>query len=290
MSAKNYQKALDLVLVHEGGFVDHPRDPGGTTNKGVTQRVYDLYREAKGLPQRSVRKLTMPECADIYRTRYWDVVKGDQLPAGVDYIVFDGAVNSGCAQSGKWLQRALGSHYKGKMDGQVGQSTLAAVQAHPDHDALVAAICQRRMAFLMALKTWSIFGKGWKRRVDDVRRIGLELAGKGAAKVAGGAAGDAAPKAVLVEQANAKGYIEDAPAKPWTAPADAATGGGLLTATIAQATDQLTPYAEIEFIGKMVALLTLAGVAMLIGGLAWRAVAAWRAKRRAEALELETAA
>lgn len=279
MSAKNYQKALDLVLVHEGGYVNHPRDPGGPTNKGVTQRVYDLYREAKDLPARTVKKITPAEIADIYKTRYWDVVKGDQLPAGVDYVVFDGAVNSGTGQSAKWLQRALGGHYKGKVDGQIGQSTLAAVAAHPNHDALVNAICDRRMAFLQALKTWPTFGKGWKRRVDEVRKIGRAMAENAPV-----------PKATFVDEPKAKALIEDAPAKPWTAPADAATGGGAITTTLAQATDQLTPYADIEFIGRMVAYLTVAGVVMLLGGLAWRGVAKYRAARRAEALDIEPAA
>src|SRR6187401_363537 len=120
MASKNFNKALQLVLAHEGGYVNHPKDPGGPTNKGITQRVYDMYRKDKGLNTRSVKNIDKAEISDIYKTRYWDMIKGDRLPDGIDYVVFDGAVNSGPGQSVKWLQRALGDNYAGKVDGQLG--------------------------------------------------------------------------------------------------------------------------------------------------------------------------
>lgn len=94
---------------------------------------------------RSVQKLTAPERDAIYRRQYWDAIKGDKLPAGVDYVVFDGAVNSGPKQSIKWLQRALGSAYRGQIDGVIGLATFAALEATEDHDALIDRICDRRM-------------------------------------------------------------------------------------------------------------------------------------------------
>jgi lysozyme family protein len=172
---RNFARSLDRVLRHEGGFVNHPKDPGGATNKGITIATFRRFIKADGTVA-ELKAITDQQVATVYRRQYWDVVKGDQLPAGVDYVVFDGAVNSGTGQSGKWLQRALGGHYKGKVDGQIGQSTLAAVAAHPNHDALVSAICDRRMAFLQALKTWRTFGKGWKRRVDEVRAEAAKMA------------------------------------------------------------------------------------------------------------------
>lgn len=156
----NFQKCLKPVLVWEGGFVNHPKDPGGPTNKGITQRVYDAYRKNKGQKIQSVREITNAEVEAIYKAQYWDVVKGDQLPAGVDLAVFDYAVNSGCARAAKALQKVLGA----EQDGQIGQITLAKANA-TDAAALVTLVCKERMNFVKKLKTWSTFGKGWKRRI-----------------------------------------------------------------------------------------------------------------------------
>lgn len=160
----NFDKALAAVLVHEGGYVNHPRDPGGATNKGVTQAVYDDWRQDHGLPKRSVKELAQPEIMAIYKHLYWDRVKGDDLPAGVDYAVFDFAVNSGVSRAARYLQEAAGV----AADGQIGPVTLAAVKAVPAQD-MVAKLCDARMAFLKRLSTFDTFGKGWSRRVEDVR-------------------------------------------------------------------------------------------------------------------------
>ncbi|TIS04249.1 MAG: N-acetylmuramidase, partial [Mesorhizobium sp.] len=151
MTASREKEALARVLVHEGGYVNHPADPGGPTNKGVTQRIYDAYRKGKGLATRSVKGITSLEVFDIYDRQYWDAVKADQLPAGVDYVVFDGAVNSGPGQSIKWLQGALGPLYKGSIDGVMGVGTLAAVSAVNNYDALIDRICDQRLNFLRHL-------------------------------------------------------------------------------------------------------------------------------------------
>ena len=121
MSAERYNEALKRVLVHEGGYVNDPRDPGGATMKGVTQRTYDGYRKRLGLPSRPVSQITSAEVGEIYRRQYWAAVRGDELPAGIDYVLFDGAVNSGPVQSIKWLQRALGV----SVDGVLGEATVA---------------------------------------------------------------------------------------------------------------------------------------------------------------------
>lgn len=107
-----------------------------------------------------MKQMTPVERDDIYDRQYWDAVKADQLPAGVDYVVFDGAVNSGPMQSIKWLQRALQPVYTGQIDGVMGLATLAALNATNNHDALVDRICDRRLAFLKALRTWCTFGRG----------------------------------------------------------------------------------------------------------------------------------
>ncbi|CAK7259109.1 MULTISPECIES: glycoside hydrolase family 108 protein [unclassified Shinella] len=273
-----FQQADERVSVHEGGYVNHPKDPGGATNRGVTQRVYDDYRRRNGLPVRSVRQLNETERLAIYRGSYWHPIKGDQLPPGVGYVVYDGAVNSGVAQSVKWLQRALGV----KVDGMIGPTTLAAVCDHPDHDKLIAAICERRMAFLRALKTWPTFGKGWTRRVNEVRATGQAWAKKGtvghitAAYVPGG---------------EAKARVEDAKPAPVKAVADAATGGGLasggLAEAIRQAQEQITPLAgSSSFINSAIAALAVSAVVLTVGGLGWRWYAARKQRQRADALDL----
>jgi lysozyme family protein len=171
MVASNFDKSLKRVLVYEGGYSNHPSDPGGPTMKGVIQRVYDGYRERKGLPKRSVKYLAEDELKEIYRKQYWDAIRGDELPHGVDFVVFDGAVNSGPSQSAKWLQRAVGT----KDDGNVGEATIAAAIAK-DRARTINGICDRRLSFLKALRTWPVFGVGWGRRVADVRRWGLSFA------------------------------------------------------------------------------------------------------------------
>lgn len=159
---------LPHILKHEGGYVNHPKDPGGATNKGIIQRTYDSWRDRQGQPRQSVRNITDAEVAAIYRRDYWDAIKGDDLPAGVDYCVFDFAVNSGINRAAKYLQAAVGV----AQDGAIGPATIAAAKAQ-DAAKLVNAICDRRMAFLRGLGTFATFGKGWTRRVTEVRALAL---------------------------------------------------------------------------------------------------------------------
>lgn len=277
MTSQVYAKALKAVLVHEGGKVDDKQDPGGRTNQGVIQRVYDGYRARKGRPPRDVWLMEPAERDEIYRFQYWDVVRGDELPVGIDYVVFDGAVNSGPAQSVKWLQRALGGV---QVDGQLGEATLAAVAAHPDHDRLIATICARRIAFLKALRTWGRFGKGWSRRVAGVEATGQAWA-----------AGSVGPDPVFHEGGNAKATIQQARLLASPAGGDAAIGGGVATGSLGgvlqQARASLEPLAlDNALIGHVVAALVISGTAITVGGFAWRAWARWRVARQAAALDL----
>ena len=183
MSDKQYEAALPLVLAHEGGYVNHRKDPGGATNKGVTQAVYDAYRTTKGLKVRSVKSITAAEVKEIYNTRYWKLAGCDELPAGLDYCVFDYAVNSGVGKAVKDLQRAINSFASNriptlaplKVDGIAGEDTATAAKmiADVDEEGIINSLCDRRMKFLKSLKTWGDFGKGWTRRIEgdyiDVR-------------------------------------------------------------------------------------------------------------------------
>lgn len=168
---ESYERALGLVLQHEGGWSNNPADPGGATMKGVTQAVYDDYRHSIGAPARTVREIEDAELHAIYRSGYWDRIKGDDLPAGVDYATFDAAVNSGPGRGAKWLQHAL----LVTLDGAIGPQTIAAAKA-ADPVRTIDAMCDLRLEFLRGLGTWPTFGRGWQRRVDDVRRVAREMA------------------------------------------------------------------------------------------------------------------
>ena len=171
---RSYSSALKEVLRHEGGYVNHPRDPGGATNFGVTQRVYDAYRRRKGVSTAmSVRHITNSEVQEIYRTQYWDQIRGNDLPDGLDYAVFDFGVNSGPSRAIKFLQRILGV----QDDGIIGNVTLAAAHSS-DAAALCGQLCDNRLAWLKRLRHWDAFGRGWTRRVEDVREKSILMAGR----------------------------------------------------------------------------------------------------------------
>lgn len=167
-----FDDALALVLAEEGGRVNNARDPGGRTNKGVTQAVYTSWRVTKGLPSRSVYMIGPDEVAAIYRHQYADHVRFDDLPPGIGYAVFDEAVNSGPVEAARRLQTALGC----TPDGAVGLLTLAAVRKRTDHAALINHLCDGRLTFMRRLKAWMTFGKGWTNRVEFVRAHALEMA------------------------------------------------------------------------------------------------------------------
>lgn len=165
----NFERALQLVLEHEGGYVNHPKDPGGATNKGVTQAVYDAYRKVRGRPSQSVKFITDEELRAIYKFQYWDKVHGDFLPTGLDYAVFDFAVNSGVSRASKYLQAVVGV----AQDGVIGARTLAAIT---NPVSIINALLDRRMGFLRNLGTFLTFGKGWTKRVQGVRANALDMA------------------------------------------------------------------------------------------------------------------
>jgi lysozyme family protein len=159
----NFAEALQKVLAHEGGFSDHPLDPGGMTNLGVTRRVWEEWT-GHPVTVRQMTDLTPVKVAPMYRRKYWDKVRGDELPAGIDLVVFDAAVNSGPGRAAKWLQACVGVD----VDGDIGPKTLAAVNAF-DATQLINDYGRRRLSFLLDLPTWGTFGKGWTARIAAVK-------------------------------------------------------------------------------------------------------------------------
>lgn len=173
MAVSTYDEALRRLLAHEGGYTNHPSDPGGPTNFGITIHDYRKYVKPSGTAA-DVRAMRLDDAKAIYRAKYWDALRCDALPAGVDYSVFDYGVNSGIGRSGKVLRRIVGLPDTTHV---VTDEVLRAV-ARRDPKAIVKAINDERLAFLKRLKTWPVFGKGWGTRVAGVRAVSLRMAGE----------------------------------------------------------------------------------------------------------------
>jgi lysozyme family protein len=165
-----FETALLLVLRHEGGFVEHPRDPGGATNLGVTLQTLSRAR-GYAVSTQDLRNLTVEEATEIYRRLYWNVIRADELPPGLDLALFDLAVNSGPSRAIMLLQKVLGL----KADGLIGPITLEAARRTDPVEA-IRHLTRERLGFLFRLPIWPVFGRGWRRRVLDVEREAIRLA------------------------------------------------------------------------------------------------------------------
>lgn len=216
MSQGNFEACLAVTLPHEGGWSDHPKDPGGATMKGITLETFRRWRP--GASKQDLRAISDADVASIYRAGYWNAVRGDRLPAGVDLATFDAGVNSGPGRAARWLQASAGA----SVDGVIGENTLARVGAKTPGD-LVKALCARRLGFLKGLSTFTTFGKGWSRRVADVEAKGVAMALRSA-----GATADAVAVSMMAEAGAARGLSVKRD-KGATATATGGIGGGLAT-------------------------------------------------------------
>ena len=161
----NYDKCLETILHHEGGYVNHPKDPGGETNLGVTKRVYEEHGGTKDM-----KDLTVEDVAPIYKKGYWDKMKGDDLPSGLDLCVFDFGVNAGPGRAAKYLQTMIGT----TPDGGIGPMTLKAVDEYISENGIpetIEAYQNNRQRYYEKLKTFETFGRGWTRRVDETTQL-----------------------------------------------------------------------------------------------------------------------
>ena len=166
---ENFNKCLELILHHEGGYVNHPKDPGGETNLGVTKRVYE---ECGG--KKNMKDLTVEEVAPIYEKNYWGRAKCDQLPSGLDLAVFDWSVNRGVGRAVKKLQKMIGT----VADGGIGPNTLKTLEEYIRHHGLETTIENYkdiRQAFYRSLSTFNTFGKGWTRRNNETLEAALKM-------------------------------------------------------------------------------------------------------------------
>jgi lysozyme family protein len=165
----NWIKCLETILHHEGGYVNHPKDPGGETNLGVTKRVYEDFGGTKDM-----KDLTREDVEPIYKKNYWDRVKGDDLPAGLDLCVFDFGVNAGTGRAAKYLQTMIGT----VADGGIGPNTLKKLGEYVEEHGVEDTIKNYqsdRQKYYESLSTFDTFGKGWTRRVDETTELALEM-------------------------------------------------------------------------------------------------------------------
>ncbi|MGO4704508.1 glycoside hydrolase family 108 protein [Microvirga sp. 2MCAF38] len=169
MSTTSFDSALRTVLQHEGGFVDHPLDPGGATKFGITRPILSFFRK-RAASIDDIRRLTEDEARAIYRRDYWNGIQADALPPGIDLVVFDIAVNSGPKRATLFLQRVLGV----PADGFIGPRTLAKAQ-QANAQVVIRQLSQARLSFLSRLATWRTFGRGWTKRVLAIESDALKL-------------------------------------------------------------------------------------------------------------------
>lgn len=170
MARANYEACLAETLRYEGGYADHPRDPGGATMRGVTQRTYDRYRARQGKPSRPVKLIAESELQAIYRGGYWNPVRGDELAWGADLTVFDFGVNSGPSRAVRYLQKAIGA----KVDGVFGPKTLERQRAVAG-ERIIKKVNAARSSFVRGLSTFEVFGKGWSRRIASVEAKSMSM-------------------------------------------------------------------------------------------------------------------
>ena len=159
----NFDACMAEVFKYEGGYVNDQHDPGGETYLGISKRSY---------PKEDIRNMTRARAAQIYRRDFWDKLRCDELPAGLDLVAFDAAVNSGPSRGAKWLQQALGV----AVDGKVGLATIGAAKNTYTPAAVLRAVGFRR-AFLKTLPTWERYKNGWTKRLDSVEAVASAMAG-----------------------------------------------------------------------------------------------------------------
>jgi len=171
--ANNFQECLVKVLKHEGGFVNHPKDPGGMTNLGVTKKVWEEW-VGHEVDEKAMRELTPALVGLMYEMKYWRTSYCEILPRGLDLLVFTMAVNSGSGRSVKLLQDAIGV----VADGVIGPNTMAKIN-EANVETMIDKFSEARTSFYKGLKTFSVFGKGWLSRTESERLEALEMAKNG---------------------------------------------------------------------------------------------------------------
>ena len=165
----NWKRSFELMLQSEGGFANHPSDPGGMTNLGVTKATWENWI-GRASNEAEMRGLTPEKVEPMYKKKYWDAVRGDELKVGIDYLMFDFAVNAGAGRAIKTLQTAIGV----PADGGFGPITMAAMKSF-EPVKLIERFSQAKEDFYRSLNTFDVFGKGWLNRVERVKGEALTM-------------------------------------------------------------------------------------------------------------------
>lgn len=175
---QNWPVAREYTGISEGGFSSHPKDRGGATNFGITQAKYDAWRRRRHERPQPVSLITQGEVATILKVDYWDLARCKDLPAGLDYAVFDAAVHHGVAGAVTILQRAINAKHGGadiKVDGVPGSVTLDRADDLPV-DVMINAMCDERIDYMKTREGWATFEDGWRKRASDCRKNALAMA------------------------------------------------------------------------------------------------------------------
>ena len=169
---ENFESCFKIIIAHEGGFVNHPADPGGMTNLGVTARAWAEYtgRLLSLITEAEMRSLTVETVKPFYKRKYWDSCKCDLLPSGLDLSIFDFAVNSGPGKAIRVLQECLAI----EADGLIGPETIKYVKL-ANVEELITDLNRSRLDYLQNLRTFNTFGKGWTKRVNKTLALSLDL-------------------------------------------------------------------------------------------------------------------
>lgn len=165
----DFKECLDLVLKSEGGFVNHPSDPGGMTNLGVTKRVWQEYTGHEA-DEKEMRSLTPEKVAPLYEQRYWRPTYCEVLPRGLSFLIFSMGINAGTGRSVKLLQSCIGC----VADGVIGPKTMELIKS-ADVTDLIKRFSEARRNYYKSLKTFDVFGKGWLARVDREEAEALNM-------------------------------------------------------------------------------------------------------------------
>ena len=161
----NYFTSLQNVLKSEGGWSDNPSDPGGATMKGITLEVYRAWKRNPHITKDELKAIPDVDVYNLYKQNYWDKCRCDDLPAGIDYAVFDASVNMGVGRAAKLIQEAVGV----VADGIIGNGTIEAINK-TNPRSILENFSVEKQNFYKSLPTFETFGKGWLNRVAEVKR------------------------------------------------------------------------------------------------------------------------
>lgn len=291
----NFERCYNVTRVYEGGKVNHKDDPGGKTNKGVTQATFHAWLRRTGKPARDVYSITDAETQQIYHDEYWSPSGCDELPAGLDMVVFDTAVNSGVNRAIILLQATLNAKLpegrKLATDGSIGSKTLEAAKSFgpASMPGLIEDYCNRRLAFMKAIRNkktgkllWATFGKGWGARVGNVRAVAKSM-------VSGPSTKRVVPNTRLVELDTAGKALDADPTTGNTAlstetASQAAGGAAIGTGLISTLQGTATTF---QGLSDVAAFFKYAFIAITVGLAVYAIYTAIQSKRRAKVMSGE---